>query len=164
MSDHFSEMMEDSRVWVFPSAQMLSTEAKAQVGKQLDEFLATWDAHGASVRGAYTIDRERFLLVAADSASAHVSGCSIDGLSRAARNALESAGTQLADYSQIFYWNGEEVEVVDRPKFAELVNQGKIGEQTLMFDPSVTTLKEYQERWCRPFSESWHASVFRKSA
>ena len=54
------------------------------------------------------------------------------------------------------------VQSVDRERFIELGVEGRIGLDTRVFDPTVTTLGEWRARFELNAEDSWHGKLLRK--
>ena len=68
------------RLWVFPVSRTLTdVEARACL-EAVDEFLASWAAHGVPLKSGRELREGRFLLVGVDVDAEAPSGCSIDAL------------------------------------------------------------------------------------
>jgi hypothetical protein len=74
----FENFSDQSRVWVYPSSRVLNDVDKISIGKQLDNFLSNWNAHGTPIKGDYAIFEDNFIVLIADESFSKASGCSID--------------------------------------------------------------------------------------
>ncbi len=157
----FSRLPDDARVWVFTAAAPLSAAHAETLLARVDSFLAGWNAHGTPVVGARDLVHGRFLVVGADERASGVSGCSIDTLYHALRDAEAAPGTTLLDGSLVAFRDGDgEVRTLPRAQFRERVRAGEVGEDTPVFD-TVSTVGDLRAgRWERPFREAWHAKAF----
>ena len=159
----FDKLPDTSRTWVFGSDRTLTEAQSKELLSEVDRFLSTWTAHGSPL----TVGREwkygRFLTVAVDQSTAGASGCSIDGLFRTFKSLEAKFGANLVPSGLIFFRdeNGE-IQSVDREKFADLGADGKLLPDTIVFDPTVTTLGEWRARFELPLRDSWHAKLFRQ--
>ena len=157
---YFSGIPGDARLWVFGTQAALRAEQVSDIEKRLQEFVDSWKSHAADVTGDFLVFDDRFVLVAADQSITAVSGCSIDGLFRSVRDALEQAGVPLADQSEVFFRGADGVQSANRLQFAELVRSKEIGAGTKVFDTTVQTVRAFREHWERSFADSWHAKLF----
>lgn len=158
----FSDLPDDARLWIFAASRPLRPEESASLLARVDEFLAGWQAHGRPVVGARDLRLDQFLLIAADERATGVSGCSIDSLYRVLKEAEHDLGVSLLDSSLVFYRDGDgTVRATSRPDFRELLRDGGIDEDTLVFDNTVRSVGEVREdAWEKPLRTSWHARAF----
>ena len=74
----FEVLPAHGRLWVFPASRTLTdVEARACL-EAVDEFLASWAAHGVLLKAGRELREGRFLLVGVDVDAEAPSGCSID--------------------------------------------------------------------------------------
>jgi hypothetical protein len=101
--------------------------------------------------------------VSVDQSTAGASGCSIDGLFRTLKSLEAKVGASLVTSGLIFFRDQSgAIQSVDREKFAELGDQSKVSAQTLVFDPTVTTLGEWRARFELPLKDGWQAKLLRQ--
>jgi hypothetical protein len=156
----FSALPDDARVWVFGSSDALSGESERELLAHVDAYLQGWHAHGTPLSCAREWREGRFLAIGVDQSTAGASGCSIDSLFRILQGLEKSLGTSLVAGGRVFYRDqAGAVECVDRPTFGARARAGVIGEETPVFDTSVTTADEYRRRFERVVRDSWHAAL-----
>ena len=156
----FETLPGSSRVWVFASSHPLSDAGAQQLLDEVDRYLDAWTAHGVPLRSARDWREHRFLTIAVDEAATGASGCSIDGLYRTLQALERSLGTSLVAGGRVFYRDASgSVVSTTRDAFAELGATGDVGKSTRVFDPSVTTLDDWRERFELDAEQSWHAGV-----
>ena len=62
----------------------------------------------------------------------------------------------------IFFRNKDgRIRSVTRDEFSELGDAGTVDGDTQVFDPSVTTLREWRSRFRSRAADSWHASLLK---
>lgn len=155
----FTGFSPESRVWIFSFGEPLSPEARAKILASLQNFVSSWKAHGHPVRGAVEIPHSRFAVFCADPRVSDISGCSIDGMFRAASKAATEVGASLLSEDFIFFRNGDEINSVSRSEFKELGKAGTINGQTRVFDNTVQSLEDFKARWESEAGSSWHQKL-----
>ena len=155
---------DDARLWVFGSDRTLDAGASETLLKDVDAFLAQWKAHGEPLTVGRDWNSGRFLTVAVDQSTAGASGCSIDGLFRTLKGLEPRLGASLVT-SGLIYFRDENgaIQSVDREEFTALGAEGKVSSETQVFDPTVTTLREWKARFELGAGDSWHAKLLGKS-
>jgi hypothetical protein len=96
----------------------------------------------------------------ADESQAGASGCSIDKSVRFINHLEEEFGTRLLDRFNLAYRDGAEVLSAPRHQFEDMLKQGSINKNTIVFNNMVHNLEELQTKWEIPFKESWHMQLF----
>ncbi|CAN5816237.1 hypothetical protein BH23GEM6_BH23GEM6_08190 [soil metagenome] len=162
MPDSFNQFPDHARLWLFASNQTLKPETATVLLRRVDEFLDQWHAHGHPVVGARLILHDHFLLVAADEQATGVSGCSIDSLFRVLQQVERELQVSLLDSSRVHYRDEQgAVRSVPRADFRRLVSIGEVGEDTHVFDNTISTMGDLRaDRWEKPLRDSWHAEAF----
>ena len=157
------DLPDNSRTWVFGADRDVEASSAKLLLREVDRFLSEWHAHGAPLTVARDWRDNRFLTVAVDQSTAGASGCSIDGLYRALKSLEPKLGASLVTSGLIFYRDANgRIDSVDRERFATLSAQGEITRDTRVFDPTVTTLREWRARFELNAEDSWHAKLMPK--
>lgn len=156
----FDGFKDNAKVWIYPTREILTPVAETAVRERMQTFLKSWEAHGAAVTGSFDVIYGRFLVLVADAESTQVSGCSIDSSVHAVEEAVTGAGSALAEGGFFYAKIRDLVTKMDRREFALAVAQGKITENTVVFNNAVQTLGELRSgAWEGPFSK---AAFFRR--
>ncbi len=156
-----AELPDDARLWIFGATGPLDPAGEERLLDAVDRFLDGWAAHGSPLTAARDWRQGRFLLVAVDQASVPPSGCSIDALVRTLKELEGELGVGLVGHAPIWFRDGDEVRSVSRPEFRRMAEEGRVGPETTVYDPTPTRLGEVREgRWERPARESWHGRAF----
>lgn len=157
------DLPDNSRTWVFGADRDVEESSAKLLLREVDRFLFEWHAHGAPLTVARDWKYKRFLTVAVDQSTAGASGCSIDGLYRSLKALEPKLGASLVTSGLIFYRDANgRIDSVDRERFATLSAQGEITTDTRVFDPTVTTLREWRARFELNAEDSWHARLMPK--
>lgn len=161
----FNEFPENARVWVYGADQDLGEKAKSTLLAEVDNYLTQWTAHGVPLSAARDLSDDRFLTIAVDQNRAGASGCSVDGLFRALKSLEPQLGAAIVTSGLIFYRDADgHIRSVTRDKFSELGAAGTVSGDTQVFDPSVTSLREWRSRFRSRAADSWHASLLKAHA
>ena len=160
----FNTVPDSARAWIQAAAQPLLGADAERLFCRVETFLRSWAAHGAPVVGAFDWRYDRFLIVAADEAATGVSGCSLDALFRALKEAEAELGVTLLDSSLVFYRDlASAVQALPRADFRQLVEAGDVDARTIVFDNTVGSVGAIRSGdWERPFRGSWQERAFRR--
>ena len=156
----FDSLPDSSRLWVFASDQPLSGAVADTLLAAVDQFLASWTAHGAPLRCGRDWRDGRFLAVAVDVNEENASGCSIDGLFRTLQSLERSIGTQLVVGGRVFYRTRSGVEGASREEFEERVKAGDVGRETPVFNTAVTSAADWRGKFEEPAGKAWTSRFF----
>jgi hypothetical protein len=155
------QFSENSRVWIYQADRKLSDKEAQQLQQQLNSFTQTWTAHNNELKAGAEIRYNRFILLVVDESQAGASGCSIDKSVNFMKQVEQQYNINLFDRFNLAYRDGEEVLSAPRAQFEELIKQGAINQDTIVFNNLVQTLAELNTKWEVPFKNSWHPQLFR---
>ena len=154
----FGELQDTARVWVFASDRPVVGNHAADLLAEVDRFLDQWAAHGAELTCARDWREDRFLIVAVDEGVHAASGCSIDGLFRVLNRLEPAVGASLLGGDNVYYRDESgSVAAVSRDEFSDLAVTGAVHGGTLVFDTTVTRMRDLHEHFETDAAHSWHA-------
>ena len=152
----FTELPNDSRVWIFGSDPALSSDAAARLLGEVDRFLAQWKAHGAPLTCARDWSHDRFLTIGVDTTQENASGCSIDGLFRTLQGLERALDARLLAGGRVFYRDAAgAVHTASRDQFASRAARREVSADTPVFDTTLTTAADRRHRFETTARESW---------
>jgi len=154
----FDSLPDTARVWVFGSARALDGREEATLLERVDRYLAQWRAHGAPLTVGRTWTEHRFLCIAVDTRDAAASGCSIDALYGELQAVERTLGVALVGGGRL-YWRDPDGTVCSAERGAFDAGGAGVGSDTPVFDPTVTVLGAWRERFELPARSSWHAAL-----
>lgn len=150
-----------SRVWIYQSDKALSNEEVVLIKELLSSFTNSWTAHNQQLKAAFEIRYNRFLVLIVDETQAGASGCSIDKSVHLMEDLEQEFNINLFDRFNIAWKSDEQVNSASKEDFEELIKQGKITNETIVFNNLVSDYQHYLNNWEVPFKDSWHAKVFK---
>lgn len=152
-------MPADARVWVFQSNRAFLPEELNSITEQARQFIENWTAHEQALLASFEIRYHRFLILMIDQHQAQASGCSIDKSIHFIQKIEKQFAVTLLDRMQLAYKVNDEVIVVHRNKFEELIEKGSIDENTIVFNNLVQSKMELDAKWEVPLRISWHKAL-----
>lgn len=148
------------RIWIYQSNRELSLEETEQIKSKLADFTKQWAAHGKQLAARAEVRFNRFIILFLNEQMEAASGCSIDSSVRFLKEIERDFQIELFDRMQIAYQKEDKVEAVSRIQFEKLIENGKVNENTIVFDNTVLNSDELASRWQVPMKDSWHAKIF----
>jgi hypothetical protein len=156
----FETLPDEARVWVFAAAEPVMGDREVELLRAVDAYLAQWKAHGMPLTVAREWREHRFLTIGVDTSYEAASGCSIDGLFRVLRELETVLGTTLVGSGNVYFRDGSgAIVTADRETFEALGVRGDVNRETVVFDPSVTTLEDWRARFETTAGASWHGAL-----
>jgi len=151
---------ENSRVWIYQSNRELTSAEVARMEPVLNNFATGWTAHNHQLKAKAEIRYNRFIVLVVDESQAGASGCSIDKSVNLMKALEQELNINLFDRFNIAYRSGAGINSVGRNEFEELIKQGDVTADTIVFNNLVATIKDLDTKWEVPFKSSWHQQVF----
>jgi regulator of protease activity HflC (stomatin/prohibitin superfamily) len=155
----YEDLSGDTRVWIYQSSRELSDAEAAEIRQKADAFAEKWTAHGKAMRAAIEVLYNRFIVVFADERQAMASGCSIDSSVRFIKQLEGDYNIALLDRMNIAYKEGDKVQGVHLTRFREMLAQGLLDENTVVFNNLVSNKADFDKGWEVPLKESWHKQL-----
>ena len=158
----FEELPDRARLWTFAASRRLTDQEAVRLLAATEEFLAGWAAHRVPLATARQWRFNQFLFVAVDEAAAGASGCSIDALVRFIGEVERQLEVRFADHGSVWFRaSGGAIECASREAFKQLVDEGAVGPDTVVFDNTIQTTGALRDgRWEVPAGRSWHGRAF----
>ncbi|WP_295714295.1 ABC transporter ATPase [Mucilaginibacter sp.] len=155
------EFSQQSRVWIYQADKKLTDQEVILIQQELDKFATSWTAHNNQLKAKGEVRYNRFLILIVDESQAGASGCSIDKSVHFMKQIEQHFNINLFDRFNLAYRDGEEILSLPRHAFEDMLKQGKINTETIVYNNMVQNLTELESKWEVPFKNSWHIQLFR---
>jgi hypothetical protein len=149
-------MNNESRVWLYQSSRVLTDAEVAEIQLKLNQFTKEWVSHSQALTASGNVLHHRFILLMVDENKSGASGCSIDSSVRFLQDLGMAYATDFFDRLNFAYLEGEQVKTAHKDDFAVLYYQGKINDDTIVFNNLVKDAGEMKMKWQIPLKDSWH--------
>lgn len=157
-------MNEQARIWIYQANKTFNSEQTRKLKQILHDFTNSWTAHNQQLKAGFEIKYDRFIIVMVDESQAAASGCSIDKSVQLMKQIEQEFNIDLFDRFNIAWKERDFVKSASREDFEELIKEGIINAETIVFNNLVTTYSAYLNNWEIPFKNSWHSKVFKLEA
>ena len=145
----------NSRVWIYQSERNFTPVEIISIQAALVNFIDTWTAHGAPVKGFASILFNRFIVIIADESQTMVSGCSTDSSVKAIKNIEAKHQTSLFNRQALAFEIATEIRTIPLPDVQTAYSENEINEDTTYFNNTVQTLADFEKNWIIPIKSSW---------
>lgn len=160
MSQTFANLAPHSRVWIFQSDRFLNTNEKAFLQQRMQEFIPQWASHGNDLYGAFSFEKELFLVIGVDEQRSPTSGCSIDSLTRVVKEVGAALNVDFFNRLAIAYEDdAQKIDLVSMNDFKRMITENKVNENTIVFNNLVNTKAEFDTKWRTSVKNSWHTNL-----
>lgn len=152
---------ENSRIWIYQSNRELTAAELSRTEHILNEFTADWTAHNHLLKAKAEIRYGRFIILVVDESQTGASGCSIDKSVTLMKSLEHEFHINLFDrFNTAYRTTDGSIATASRAEFEELIKQGKVTGDTIVFNNLVNRLGDLDTKWEVPYSQSWHKQVF----
>jgi hypothetical protein len=153
-------MPETSKVWVYQANRSFTQDEVWDISDILENFVAQWKSHQRDVKGFGSLYYRRFLVLIADEDATDVSGCSIDSSVKLIKELEEAYDLHFFDRLKVCYQiTSELIGSFPLNKLNEMIESGKLKDDTIVFNNLVSTKKEFETNWAVPFRDSPYAKL-----
>jgi len=156
----YQDLPADAKVWIYQADRAFTDYEAITIQRKLDAFVADWTSHKKDVKALGQLYYNRFIVLMADERSFRVSGCSIDSSVAFIKELGQTLEVDFFNRFNIAYIQDDKAYVADKQQFRELFEQGKVDENTIVFNNLVQTKEEFENNWQIPLKESWQMKVF----
>ncbi len=156
----YSEMPDNSRVWVYQASKPLSASEQKLISDNCVLFLEQWTKHGSDLKASFTLDYNQFLTLVVDESFMGVSGCSIDASVRFVKELGKVLGVDFMDKMKIAVKEEEEIVLYTMKSFKDAVVQKQINSNAIVFNNLVQTKQAKKDQWEVLAQDSWHKRYF----
>jgi len=144
-----------ARVWIYKTARPLGQAEQRLVRERGAEFTGQWAAHGQPLDACVDVLHDRFVVVAVDEEQAMASGCSIDKSVGFIMRLEHDLKLMLTDRMIVIYERDGALQSCRLQDLPQLVKDGELTADTLVYDDLVSTVGDLRERFKVPLRASW---------
>jgi hypothetical protein len=155
MYTEFNLLPHSARVWIYQASRKITESEQQEILNDGRNFIESWTAHQAELKGSVKILHDLFLIFAVDESHNDASGCSIDKKIHFIRETERKFNIDFFDRMSIAYFKNETVEIAPLKQFTQMLHDGELSENTQMFNNVLFTLEELNTTWVRPVKDSW---------
>jgi hypothetical protein len=155
-----NKMPDHSRVWIYQADREFTENEMHLLKNKVSQFVEGWTSHSKLVSAAFEIRYNRFLILLLDESQVAAGGCSIDSSVHFIKSLESEFQNPLTDRMKFTYRLGDRIESVSKNEFEKLLDEGKISDNTIVFNNLVSSRQQLDSGWEIPFSQSWHKNFF----
>ena len=147
--------MTTNRVWIYLSNKAFDEQTEDRLKTDIQNFLQGWNAHGQALSADFEIRHKHFIIIKANEEQYSASGCSIDKQFQFIKELEKTYHITLLDRLLIAYTQEDKVVVAHVSKIPQLIKEGLLNENTLVFNTALSIEEELKNKFEIPLKESW---------
>jgi hypothetical protein len=160
----FDSMPPHSRIWIYQANREFTSTEKDMLEKRLTDLCTQWQAHGSPLQTSFTIQYDRFVIMAVDEQVHGASGCSIDGSVHFLQGLQKGLGLDFFDRSLVAFSDARGIFSYPFSDIKTLLANQTLLPETLTFNNTIITKGEWEKHWLVNVKESWMARYLPKTA
>jgi hypothetical protein len=146
----------NERIWIYTLSNDLTNEQLVDFKSRCQNFVGNWTAHDVSLDASFELYQNRLLIFKVNEDKYNASGCSIDKQVRFVKELEQVFSLELLNRLLIAYLNDANcVEVVKQSQITDLVSNGTITKDTVVFNNTITQSSELKTNWQVPLQKTW---------
>ena len=146
-----------SKVWIYQSSRLFGFSEALEIEEMMEEFVSSWNSHGAKVKGYANLFFGQFIVLMADETQAGVSGCSTDSSVRLIKTIEEKFKVDMFNRQNLAFVIKDKVQLLPLSQLKYAVENNFINADTLYFNNLVQTKAELENNWIVAVRNSWLA-------
>ncbi len=155
MKIEFNELNDQAKTWVYTSSVKITDNQKQQIVCLSDQFLSNWESHGNKVFGYVEVIEDHFVLIAADPKGDTLCGRAVDANISFIKEVQEVTGLNLTDRMVVVYKQHGKLVSTDFNTIKQEIKLGVIAQDSIIYNPLVTTVKEYNTSFKQEPESCW---------
>lgn len=159
MNEEYKTYPDNAKVWVYQAANHLDNDDIAFLKVEIDDFINSWESHGSMLKADFDILHNLFVVFFVDEEGDRMCGRAQDASVNLMKKMEEQLETEFLNRMNLAYLNNDKAIPVKMGDFAKLIEEGTITENTLVFNNTITTKKEFDTIFKAPLKNSWQAQL-----
>ncbi len=145
----------NQRIWIYTLSKELSSEQLVDFKNRCQDFVSHWTAHKVSLDASFELFQNRLLIFKVNEDKYNASGCSIDKQVRFVKELEQAFSVELLNRLLVAYESRGTIEVVKQSQIGDLLSSGKINENTLVFNNTISQSSDLLTNWKQPLNKTW---------
>ena len=151
----FEQFPAASKVWIYAASRKLTPTEQERIKTMGSSFTAGWTAHQLQLRASLFVMDDVFLVLLLDETLNPTSGCGIDKSVAFMKQLEQEFSISLFNRMQVEVMLDDEVFITDKKGVAALYQEGKINDDTMVFNKLVHHKQMLDQSFMIPLHLSW---------
>lgn len=155
----FQNFEGSSRIWLFQTVDPLSSDDQQLIRQEFDSFISNWTAHQQSLKAAYCLYFDHFLVVSVDAQGNHATGCSLDALHQHVASVGSKTGKDFFNRLHIPVLLEDGLVFLTKKELKSKLAEGTLLPDALILDQTIQRIDEWRIHWTTQIDSSWIKSI-----
>jgi len=144
-----------SKIWIYTSKSKINKDNAKIIKLFSDTFINQWESHGNKVNGSIEIVDDYFIVVTADEQGSAMCGKAKDAIMRLIKELEFETGLIFTDRMAVALKIDDKIFISNFYDVKEKLKKNAYPENTKIYNPLITTVKDYNESFMQEISDSW---------
>lgn len=149
------QLPDHSRVWIYQAGRKLSDVEQDMILTKGKDFTTTWAAHGNDLMAELFVFLDHFIIIMLDEQAEAASGCSIDKSMKFVLEIQKNCDINFTNRMISAIWKDSSVQLFTYEEIKNGLKKGSVLSSTLIFDNTITNLKDLKANWLKPLKDTW---------
>lgn len=159
MNEEYKNFPDNSKVWIYQSSKPLDEDEINFLKVRIDEFISVWESHGNLLKADFDIFHHLFIVLFVDEQGDRMCGSAQDKSIRLMKELEQELEVELINRMNLSYLKNGKAQVVKMNEFNDLYSRGELTDDTIVFNNTITSKKEFDTIWKIPLKNSWHLQL-----
>lgn len=152
----YNTIVEDAKVWVYPSSRKFYPTEIEEVEQKVKAFAEIWKAADHNFKVSYKFLYNRFIVFIADVSETTITNADIDASVSFILELQETYKVDLLDKMNICFKQGEFVQYKELKDLKKLIKNKAVTGKTIIFDNLVNNKEDFDNFWEILLEDSWY--------
>jgi ribosome-binding ATPase YchF (GTP1/OBG family) len=152
----YNTILEDAKVWVYPSSRKFYPTEIEEVEQKIKTFVENWKADDENFKASYQFLYNRFIIFVANVSETIITNADIDASVSFILELQETYKIELLDKMNACFKQGEFVQYKELKDFKKLVKNKAVTGKTIIFDNLVNNKEDLENFWEISLENSWY--------
>lgn len=159
MNEEYKNFPENSKVWVYQSSRSLDEDDINFLKVRIDDFVSNWESHGSLLKADFDVLNNLFVVFFVDEQSDRMCGSAQDRKVRLMKDLEQELEVEFLNRMNLAYMKNNVATVFKMNDLGTLYEKGELTDNTIVFNNTITTKKEFDSVWKTPLKDSWHKQL-----
>lgn len=161
LAQHLPEDFDpSSKVWIYQSSRLFQISEALEMEEMLNNFVKSWESHGAPVKGYANLFFGRFIVLMADESEDKICGRSADSSVRLIKDIATHFNVDLLNRQLLSFFVKDKIEQLPLTQLPYAIEHSFINADSLFFDNTVSTKAQLLKEWIVPAAQTWIKRYF----
>lgn len=159
MNEEYKKFPENSKVWIYQSSQPLDEDDVNFLKVKIDDFVSNWESHGSLLKADFDVFHQLFVVFFVDEQGGRMCGSAQDRAVRLMKELEQELEVEFLNRMNLAYLKNDKAVPFIMNDFSKLLESGAINDNSIVFNNTITTKKEFDTVWKTPLKDSWYKQL-----